>query len=507
MTNIDFFGGVDEIGGNKIRVRGKEESFFFDFGMAFSKANEYLSEFLQPRKANGILDFVQLGLLPCIKGIYREDYLRHVGLSHPEKPSIDGVLISHSHVDHVAYVHHLREDIPIYLSNESYLILKALEDTGTSSFSEYLHLKKTFHYLPKKKGEGYKRSSPKVERDIRIVEPYKKFEIGEFKIKTAPVDHSLPGASAFISESDDETIVYTGDLRFHGRNPELTHKFVEKARKANPTIMISEGTRIDNTSNVSEEDIEKRAVNEIASCRGLVVVNYPIRDLDRLVTFFKVAQDTDRKLVISLKQAYILSLFQENNSAYPKLSDVMIYKPRKGWGMVGDDSFACVENEWLCADNMDPAESLRDYKKWEREFLDADNVLTYKDLQVHPLDYIFRCDFFELKELIDIKPENGIYIQSSTEPFDEQMEINQTKVQNWLKLFKLPLLNEGFHASGHANGQEILDMIRDINPEKVYPVHTIYKNKFDILNDDRIKVIHPTKSLTNNYKSIRKSFY
>ena len=86
------------------------------------------------------------------------------------------------------------------------------------------------------------------------------------------------------------------------------------------------------------------------------------------------------------------------------------------------------------------------------------------------------------------------------------MEINQTKVQNWLKLFKLPLLNEGFHASGHANGQEILDMIRDINPEKVYPVHTIYKNKFDILNDDRIKVIHPTKSLTNNYKSIRKSF-
>ena len=171
--------------------------------------------------------------------------MRHVGLfPNLKKPSIDGVLISHSHVDHVAMCT-IWEDIPVYLSNESYLILKALEDTGASSFSEYLHLKKTFHYLPKKKGEGYKRSSPQVERDIRIVEPYKKFEIGEFKIKTAPVDHSLPGASAFISESDDETIVYTGDLRFHGRNPELTHKFVEKARKANPTIMISEGTTIE----------------------------------------------------------------------------------------------------------------------------------------------------------------------------------------------------------------------------------------------------------------------
>lgn len=498
MTSIDFFGGVDEIGGNKIRIEGKNESFFFDFGMAFSKANDYLSEFLQPRKANGILDFVALGLLPCIKGIYREDYLRHVGLSYPEEPSVDGVLISHSHVDHVAYVHHLREDIPIYLSNESYLILKALEDTGASSFSEYLHLKKAFQIEPKKRGEGLKRANGiRVERDIRIVEPYKEFEIGEFSIKAAPVDHSLPGASAFISKSDEDTIVYTGDLRFHGRNPELTHKFVKEAKKSNPSILISEGTRIDKDENVSEEEIERRAFTEVTNCKGLVVVNYPVRDLDRLLTFYKVAQDADRKLVISLKQAYILNLFEDNGNDYPKLSDVMIYKPRKGWGLLGSDSYACVEDEWLCADDINAEESLRDYKKWEREFLDHDNILTYKDLQENPHDYIFRCDFFELKELIDIKPSNGVYIKSSTEPFDEQMEINEAKVRKWLELFNLPLLNEGFHASGHANGLEILDMIRDINPEKVYPVHTIHKNKFKELSKDGIEVIYPTLS----YKS------
>ena len=115
MVGLDFFGGVDEIGGNKIQVNSEELVFFFDFGMGFSRANDYLSEFLQPRKANGILDFVALGLLPCIKGIYREDYLKHVGLSHTREPAVDGVCISHSHVDHVSYIHHLREDIPIYL--------------------------------------------------------------------------------------------------------------------------------------------------------------------------------------------------------------------------------------------------------------------------------------------------------------------------------------------------------------------------------------------------------
>ncbi len=498
MTSIDFFGGVDEIGGNKIRVNDDKTSFFFDFGMGFSQANDYLSEFLQPRKANGICDFIELGLLPYIEGIYREDYLRHVGLPYPSEPLVDGVLISHSHVDHVAYVHHLREDIPIYLTNESHLILKALEETGAASFSEYLHLKKSFYLEPKKRGDGYMRSRANVvDRDIHVVKPYQKFEIGNFKIKSAPVDHSLPGATAYIGENEEDTIVYTGDLRFHGRHPELTNKFVKEAKKSNPTIMISEGTRIDSQTSVNEFDIEKRAVESVNRCQGLVVVNYPVRDLDRLLTFYKVAEDTDRKLVVSLKQAYILNLFQEHHQEYPGIGEVMIYKPRKGWGLVGDNSFACVDDEWLCASTIDEdiesAHSLRDYKKWERKLLENDNVLTYHDLQENPRDYIFRCDFFELKELIDIKPENGIYIKSSTEPFDDQMEINERKVRNWLKLFNLPLLNKCFHASGHANGPEILEMIREIHPDKLYPVHTTHKEKFLELADDGIEVIFPKK--------------
>ena len=69
MTELSFYGVVDEIGGNKIKVASPDSSFFFDFGLAFPRANTYLSEFLQPRKANGILDFVALGLLTCLKGI------------------------------------------------------------------------------------------------------------------------------------------------------------------------------------------------------------------------------------------------------------------------------------------------------------------------------------------------------------------------------------------------------------------------------------------------------
>lgn len=488
MTGLTFYGGVGEIGGNKIKVDGKENSFFFDFGLAFNRANDYLSEFLQPRKSNGILDFVVLGLLPCIKGIYRDDYLRHSGLSYEREPAVDGVLISHSHIDHMAYIHHLREDIPVYLSEQSYLILKALENTGISSFSEYTVLKKSFHLVPKKRGDGHTRSNVTVDRDIRVLKPYQGYELGEFEFKLLPVDHSLPGAAGYITENSEDTIVYTGDLRFHGRQPELTRKFTEIAGKSSPTIMLSEGTRIKCDRNISEDDIERRAVEEINNSKGLVMVNYPMRDLDRLLTFYNVARGTDRELVVSLKQAYILSLF--TGQGYPEIRDVMVYQPRRGWGLVDDQSFACVENEWLCTSDIDPAQVQRDYKKWERNFLDMDNIINYRDLQEDPGEYLFRCDFFELKELIDIKPADAVYIKSSTEPFDDQMAINERKVKNWLDLFNIHYVKEGFHASGHGSGPEILEMIREIHPEKLYPIHTQHPEEFLVLEDDGIEVVN-----------------
>jgi ribonuclease J len=494
MVRIDFYGGVDEIGGNKILLGSNSTSIFLDFGMSFNRANDYFSEFLQPRKGNGIMDFIELGLLPRIKGIYRDDYLRHSGLDSQEKPSVDGLLLSHAHMDHSAYIHHLRHDIPLYMTEESKLILKVLEDTSAVSFGETLELKKTFHFTPKKRVEGYKRLSGKdaqVERELNIVEPYKKFEIGNFSIKSAPVDHSLPGASAFILENNEETVVYTGDLRFHGRKPEITKKFVKEAKKANPKVMITEGTRIDNQVTETEEDIEIKAKNLISDFKGLVIVNFPVRDLDRLLTFYKVAKDNDRTLVVNLKQAYLLKLF--SGREYPELADVGVYIPRRGWGLIGDDSFVCFDGEWLCGKQIDPSHRSSDYKNWEKEFIDGGNALNYKDIHEEPEKYIFRCDFFELKELIDIKPENSLYIKSVTEPFDAEMELDVERINNWLNHFNLLPVYK-MHVSGHASGPELLDMIREVQPEILYPVHTVHKEHFKVLEEDGVKVVYPELS-------------
>ncbi|MDR2966920.1 MAG: MBL fold metallo-hydrolase [Methanobacteriaceae archaeon] len=504
---LNFYGGVSEIGGNKILVNNndssnssKDSSLFLDFGMSFSKAGNYFSEFLQPRKLNGIIDFVELGLLPKIKGIYREDYLKHCGINSPENPSVDGVLLSHAHMDHSSYIHHLREDIPIFMRKESEIILKVLEETGKGSFAEILNLKKSFHYVPKARGEGYKKLIGKdsiVKRNIVTLDSYSPIEINGFKITSIPVDHSLPGSSAYFLENDNETIVYTGDIRFHGRNKKYSDIFVKKSQKFNPTIMLCEGTRINENSKKTEKDIEIEATNLIKNHDGLAIVNYPIRDLDRLITFYNVAKNTDRILAINSKQAHMLELLDSEKSIennYPNLKDssICIYFPRKKQGLISGEHYVSFDGSWKILDSNDE-EVLKDYEIWEREFLEKYNVITYKDLKEIPNNYIFRCDFFELKELIDIKPKNGLYIHSLTEPFNEEMEIDLKRVTNWLRHFNLLPMHK-MHVSGHGSGEEILNMIKEINPEKLYPIHTEHVESFDVLKDEGIEIIHPNLS-------------
>jgi ribonuclease J len=77
-----------------------------------------------------------------------------------------------------------------------------------------------------------------------------------------------------------------------------------------------------------------------------------------------------------------------------------------------------------------------------------------------------------------------------TEPFNDEMEIDFRRVENWLKHFGLYPMHM-MHVSGHGSGEEILGMIREIAPQKLYPIHTEHIEVFDILRDDGIEVVYP----------------
>jgi len=117
---LTFYGGANEIGGNKILVENNGTKIFLDFGISYSRSNEYFEfPLLQP---GNIDDLLKTRLIPELEGLYRDysfkaEYDASGPISikgTPEERKFDAVLLSHAHMDHYVYIGLLREDIPIY---------------------------------------------------------------------------------------------------------------------------------------------------------------------------------------------------------------------------------------------------------------------------------------------------------------------------------------------------------------------------------------------------------
>jgi len=408
---IEILGGKDEIGGNKILLEHKDTRIFLDFGMSFKQASLYFSEFLQPRKCAALTDFFELGLLPDIEGLYRGDYLRHMEREEEDR-KIDAVFLSHAHADHANYIHFLRFDIPIFCTRITKTIMQCLEETGTNPLSDFITACEAFQFYENRNGSlsrVTRRNKEYVhERDFRIMEPATKVKIKDLEIEMIPVDHSLPGACGYIVYTDEGNLVYTGDIRFHGSKCEQSRRFVEKAKSVKPKWLLCEGTRIDSTKKDSETRVKERISEIISNSKGLVFVEHPARDLDRVNSIFQSVKDNNREFVVNLKLAYLLAAL--GGDAPFSLDEVKIFVASKSWGLIRKPGFDCKLVE-------------QDYSTWEREFINRENSVTCQDLCEDPLRYVVSMSLWEMNQLTDIKPKNAIWIKSSCDAFCDEMKI------------------------------------------------------------------------------------
>src|SRR5437867_1954660 len=129
MVALTFYGGVNEIGGNKILLEDRDTRVLIDFGLSYGRRAMFYDEYLSPRSANGLADFLHTGLIPDLHGIYRNDLLATLG-RRPEAPEVDAVLLSHAHLDHASYISFLNENIPVYCGETCKLILEAIQEAS-----------------------------------------------------------------------------------------------------------------------------------------------------------------------------------------------------------------------------------------------------------------------------------------------------------------------------------------------------------------------------------------
>jgi len=522
MVRLTFYGGVREIGGNKVLLEDDKGKLFLDFGYPYSKYRVFYEEYLKPRPGAGLLDLLVMGMLPQLEGIYRTD-LEAENLwqqfrqaeYYRKLEDIGGILLTHAHLDHSGHISFLREDIPVYATATTAFIAKAMQDSGRPAFDqqvcyftprveECLQGWKQGAYVTSSGGDRQRRFC--VADKLELIEEAENFwekatrkkkldsqlldDIGKcsFNLRCFPVDHSIPGACSWGVETSSGWVIYSGDLRLHGRNGELTESMINEAAQLHPRALILEGTNVDKEANVFEQEVYENGFKAIDDARGLVIADFSPRDVNRLLTFLQIARDTERKLTILPKDAYLLKTMRLLEPEIPDIAQedaIVIYQ---------ETTASKSPDSWL-------RNIYQDY---------SSKVVLAKDVRSNQGDFILCFSFWDLNELPSIQPWPGsLYVFSSSEPHNEEQEMDFWRLHHWLERFQLrafglpvqrngeweiPEEEKGLHASGHACGPDLLRIAREIKPEVLIPVHS-EKPEFyvDNLSDSGINVILPTE--------------
>ena len=493
MLSLTFYGGVNEIGGNKILLE-EDIALFFDFGTSFARSYQYFEEYLKPRAGAGLLDLVEMGLLPPLLQTYRADLIPNNFWSRFQSSPLcrevnaQAVLLSHAHLDHSGYISLLREDIPIYATTMTAFIAKAMQDSGRTEFD-----KEVCYSIPREERDGVFEATPwqRVPARQRLFkvfdwhsltpdalawwqkapgarklqsQPLQRADrIGHLSVQYFPVDHSIFGASAFAVETSSGWLVYTGDLRLHGKRGHVTEGFINAAAHLKPLILLCEGTNVNSDVTVTEDEVYDKALEAVKKAKALVLADFGPRNVERLLIFRQVAQESDRSLVILARDAYLL---QAMHYISPEIPDI------------ASDRAICIYQDAKAQLN-----------RWEKEIRDRYKVklVTPEEIGAHQEDYILCFSFFDINELPSLMPQKGsVYIYSSSEPHNEEQEMDFWRLHNWLDHFdmvgiglpveqlnwEIPENERGLHASGHASSPELLELIQNIAPRILIPIHT-----------------------------------
>ena len=374
---INIIRGQNQIGGSIIEISSKSTKIILDVGSN--------------------LDDKEI-VVPEIEGLFKGE------------AKYDGVLISHYHSDHEGLATKILPEIPIYMGEKSHEIHKV---TREYIKKEYLKEPKTF-------------------------KPEEEFLIGDIKITPYLCDHSAFDSHMFLLECEEKKILYTGDFRSNGR------KFFQSLLNKLPKVdaLITEGTNLSNDKigkiNLTEKELEKKGIEILEGNDRPVFVLMAATNIDRIVTFYKIANATKRLFLIDTYAGVITDTIGGN-----------IPNPR---------TFFNVKIFQTSSSKHDILENYPKNKIWKNKiaksnFLMCVRTSMKKYLENYPKEFSFEgCTmFYSMWE--------GYKKQEDMKEFLKFME------EKGVKIISL-------HTSGHADEKDFDKLIKKVEPEIIVPVHT-----------------------------------
>lgn len=353
------------------------------------------------------------------------------GLSDDGQPGVLGVLISHHHQDHWGLVDQVRAGLPIYMGAATERILRA-----AAFWTRGLEVPVAGH-----------------------LEHRVSFELGPFTITPYLNDHSAFDAYSLLVEAGGERLFYTGDIRGHGRKQGVFKQLLQDPPSDVDTLLM-EGTNLQPglppKPVMTESSVEDAMVETFTSTAGMGLVVTSAQNIDRLVTIYRAAKRSGRRLVMDPYSADIARA-----TGYDTIP-----RPHPDWELI--HTYMPI---WQ-------AVRVKDAEAFDRLKGD-DGIDTYRlfpeNLAEDPGRYVLLFSSSDGNKLAKAGALEGAHcIYSLWAGYLD--EPSGKRLRAFLDKYSVPLTHH--HTSGHASIGDLQRLADAIDATQVIPIHTFGSDEF-----------------------------
>jgi len=391
--------GAKQIGGTCVEIEASGSRLIVDLGLP--------------------LDAVEVdpALVPQIPGLREQD------------PSLLAIVLSHGHRDHWGLVPKVRPDIPIVMGRAAERIMRAAADFVPDAFapSAWKHL-----------------------------ESGKPLQIGPFAITPHLVDHSGFDAYALEIEAGERRLFYSGDLRAQGRKSKLFGLMLIRPPK-NIDVMLMEGSslgRIGGSEGFpTEEKLERIFIERFKTTPGIVLVACSAQNIDRVVTIYRAAKQTERTLIVDAYAAEVLKA-----TGYDSIP-----KPVRGWSNLAVFIPQAQRVHLVRKNIASIVNSYRGFRLWPEQ------------LAAHAPRSVMLFRGWMLKDLERAGALGGARVIWSQ--WDGYLkEGSGAQLKDECEARGIPF--EIIHTSGHASIADLQRLAAAVRPKALIPIHTFEPERF-----------------------------
>lgn len=402
-TIIEFHSGLDTIGGNIVSLTYGNYRIISDFGALAG------SDYLELLDITRLEEFYDAKKLPQIEGIYRQEYLKDLSqvLAYESSPLDTIVLISHLHIDHVGSLSQLHPSIPVYLTEEALKLYQLL-------------IKEDF--LP---------NYPVNWQEVKAGE---EIEHGPFKVQFHLSDHDTHGAAAIFMQSPDLKLIYSGDIRLTGFQPQQVLEMLIKAREFQADILLLEGTSY---SHVNTE------------MTPLELELEPLIEVLPTPTEAALMKEVDQLLKDNPNKVFAFNGYPQNIQRVVELAETL---DEHGRTLVLQENLYNLMAPYLG--------HLENFKRFDK----ASDIA---QIQHNPGNYLLQVDEFTYEEVFDLPA--GIFLHSNGVPLGPFMPLYETYVKAFAAN-KWRFMNAD--VSGHASNHDLLTIANMIQADITIPWHS-----------------------------------